>query len=120
MKTILIIGVYILCILKQDEQPTPMSNKQKYEKQLEGNWDLTPKTQMIATKLIFHKNELVVDNRIDTIYRFSYIVNKDILLLRTSKSTLFKYKIRKLTADTLIFEKFLHSKHPSLYTRVKK
>jgi len=85
---------------------------------LKGKW-YTNKWELHHTLNFENGMDLVIDNHVDTIYRYRYLLNGDTLWLGSKEQELIGNKIIKFTKDTLIFSNLLDRQEQILYTRIK-
>jgi len=87
-------------------------------RQIQGTWYLNQWN--LYNKLYFGKDSTAVfDNHIDTLYRFTYEVKSNDLVLRDSDGNISHNTIGELTNDTLIFKNLLRKKEAQKYSRIE-
>ena len=93
-------------------------NSVKYEwPDLKGQWYLR-KWDLFHTLHFIDEQNLVMDNHIDTILRFRYVLKNDTLLIWNEEMGFVENKINRLTKDTIVFEELLDKKD-LMYIRKK-
>jgi hypothetical protein len=95
------------------EEPT--GNIQKPDS---GNWYLN-KWTLYHTLSFDGVNTLVIDNHIDTIFRYKYTLHADTLWVTTDNKHSIPNKIKLHNDQELVFESFLDEKKELRYTRTK-
>ena len=91
---------------------------EKSERLDSGQW-FSNKWEMYHTLSFEPGNKLMVDNHVDTLLRYRYVLDKNILWLIHEKDSI-QNKITLRNNHELIFGSFLNSKGELKYSRVKK
>ena len=90
--------------------------QEKYERLDSGKW-YSNKGGMYYTLSFGHENAVLIDNHVDTIFRYKYTLNQDTLWLQTDEKHLVPNKIKLFNRDELIFDSFLDEKKELRYSR---
>jgi len=125
MKTAIIflcIPIGVLCTLlnacgsSENELPA-LQSEQDTKIALLGKWYLNEWT--LYRELTFHgDSSLVIDNHIDTIYRYKYMIRKDTLILLGPSDRIFSTRFMLLSPESLVVERLPHKSQPLRYSRV--
>ncbi|MDB5272089.1 MAG: hypothetical protein JWO58_456 [Chitinophagaceae bacterium] len=84
---------------------------------LEGEWKLID-NQLNYPSIRFDKlNTALLTSRADTIYRFTYNVRSDKLILKDLNGKVYENRILKLDSDSLIFENLFKNNFIQKYIR---
>ena len=86
---------------------------------IRGKWFLN-RWVNYHTLLFNADSTVVIDNAIDTIYRYRYVYTDGVLKLRDDAGKVREAKIVSLSADTLILANLLDSKRDLGYSRVRR
>ncbi|MCS6822052.1 MAG: hypothetical protein NZ551_09290 [Microscillaceae bacterium] len=89
--------------------------------QILGTWKL-PTHELYHTLHFANYTDLIIDNHIDTVFRFTYKLRNDTLFLYQLDNQavlLYTNIIRHLNHDTLIFKNFMEKAEPQVYFKVK-
>lgn len=84
-----------------------------------GRW-YSNKWEMYHTLTFEPVNTIVIDNRIDTIFRYKYVLEKNALWLVINEKDSILNKIKHHNNQELVFESFLDSKKEMRYVRIAK
>ncbi|HAI75398.1 MAG TPA: hypothetical protein DCM08_04055 [Microscillaceae bacterium] len=85
---------------------------------LRGRWYLN-EWDLYHTLHFINERELVIDNHIDTVFRFQYELQNDTLILYDKKKgqALYFNPITAFDEDNLVFEQFIEKSGQQHYTR---
>lgn len=119
MRPIFLFTVLCICIGHQLSGCTHAEKTEEIEAdKIQGTW--YPNQWDLYNKLYFvNDSTAVFDNHIDTLYRFTYEVKSNALVLRDINGNTFHNTIMKLTRDTLIFKNLLSKKDIQRYSRIE-
>lgn len=82
-----------------------------------GRW-YSNKWEMYHTLSFESDKNIVIDNNVDTIFRYKYMLNKDTLWLCINKKDIIPSKIKLYNKKELVFENFLDKKGEVGYSRI--
>lgn len=101
-----------------DLQKDTTYHNEKTEKLDSGRW-FTNQGKMYHTLSFEPDSSIVIDNHVDTLFRYSYVLDKNTLWL-IHKTDSIKNKIKSYSTEELIFENFMSGKSEMRYTRTQK
>jgi hypothetical protein len=119
MRSIFLFAVLCICIEYQLSGCTHAKKTEKIQAdKIQGTWYLNQWD--LYNKLYFDDDSTAVfDNHIDTLYRFTYKVKSNELVLRDANGNISHNTILELQNDTLIFKNLLVKKDIQRYSRIE-